>query len=66
MCFLNSSTTWIRLFIHLPLHTEELWATYGGEGYVSQASWPEADESLVSPQIEKSEELIQNIIKDIN
>ena len=37
-----------------------------GKGYVSQASWPEADESLVSPKIEKSEELVQNIIKDIN
>ena len=58
---------WIRLLAPFTPHTcEELWATYGGKGYVSQASWPEADESLVSPQIEKSEELVQNIIKDIN
>lgn len=58
---------WIRLLAPFTPHTcEELWATYGGEGYVSQASWPEADESLVSPEIEKSEELVQNIIKDIN
>lgn len=58
---------WIRLLAPFTPHTcEELWETYGGECYVSQASWPEADESLVSPKIEKSEELVQNIIKDIN
>ena len=57
---------WIRLLAPFTPHTsEELWSEYGGEGFVSQASWPEYDESLVSPEIEKSEELVENIIKDI-
>ena len=57
---------WIRLLAPFTPHTsEELWSTYGGEGFVSEASWPEADESLISPVIEKSEGLVENIIKDI-
>ena len=57
---------WIRLLAPFTPHTsEELWSAYGGEGFVSEAAWPEYDESLVSPEIEKSEELVENIIKDI-
>ena len=57
---------WIRLLAPFTPHTsEELWSTYGGEGFVSEAAWPEADESLMSAEIEKSEELVENIIKDI-
>ena len=57
---------WIRLLAPFTPHTcEELWATYGGEGFVSQSSWPEADESLMDVKIEKAESLVENIIKDI-
>ena len=57
---------WIRLLAPFTPHTsEELWATYGGKGFVSEASWPEYSEELVSVEIEKSEELVENIIKDI-
>ena len=57
---------WIRLLAPFTPHTsEELWITYGGEGFVSEASWPEYDESSVSVEIEKSEEFVQNVIKDI-
>ena len=57
---------WIRLLAPFTPHTsEELWNAYGGEGFVSEAPWPEADESLISPEIEKSEGLVENIIKDI-
>ena len=57
---------WIRLLAPFTPHTsEELWATYGGEGFVSEASWPEVDESAISLEIEKSEALVENIIKDI-
>ena len=39
---------WIRLLAPFTPHTcEELWSKYGGEGFVSQSSWPEADESLM-------------------
>ena len=57
----------IRLLAPFTPHTcEELWSTYGGEGFVSTAQWPESDESSISLEIEKSEELVQNLIKDIN
>ena len=57
---------WIRLLAPFTPHTcEELWGAYGGEGFVSEASWPEADESAINPVIEKSEALVENIIKDI-
>ena len=57
---------WIRLLAPFTPHTsEELWSSYGGKGFVSEASWPEADESLISVEIEKSEGLVENIIKDI-
>ncbi|WP_296885216.1 leucine--tRNA ligase [uncultured Methanobrevibacter sp.] len=59
--------SWIRLLAPFTPHTcEELWSTYGGEGFVSAAQWPKADESSISLEIEKSEELVQNLIKDIN
>ena len=59
--------SWIRLLAPFTPHTcEELWSTYGGEGFVSTAQWPKADESSISLEIEKSEELVQNLIKDIN
>ena len=58
--------SWIRLLAPFTPHTsEELWSKYGGEGFVSEAKWPEFDESAVSVAIEKSEELVENIIKDI-
>ncbi|MBR6023750.1 MAG: leucine--tRNA ligase [Methanobrevibacter sp.] len=59
--------SWIRLLAPFTPHTcEELWSNYGGEDFVSVAKWPEAYESLISLEIEKSEELVQNLIKDIN
>nr|WP_295000075.1 leucine--tRNA ligase [uncultured Methanobrevibacter sp.] len=57
---------WIRLLAPFTPHTsEELWTTYGGKGFVSEAPWPEADEEKIDPTIEKSEALVENIIKDI-
>ena len=57
---------WIKLLAPFTPHTsEELWSAYGGEGFVSEASWPEADEDAISAEIEKSEGLVENIIKDI-
>ncbi len=58
---------WIKILAPFTPHTcEELWNKYGGEGFVSEASWPEYDDSLIDEEIEKSEELIQNLVKDIN
>ncbi len=61
------ASNWIRLLAPFTPHTsEELWQQYGGEGFVSQASWPEYNNELISDEIERSEQLVQNIIKDIN
>lgn len=58
---------WIRLLAPFTPHTcEEIWSNYGGKGFVSEAPWPTYNEELVSPEIERSEQLVQNTIKDIN
>ena len=65
-----------------PHSSEELWSKYGGEGFVSEAEWPikyqyfpmkctptlnlQTDSCIPSEIIEKSEEMVQNIVKDIN
>jgi len=60
-------SNWIRLLAPFTPHTsEELWSKYGGEGFVSEADWPKYDETLISAEIEKSESLVQNMVKDIN
>ena len=60
-------SNWIRLLAPFTPHTsEELWSKFGGEGYVSFAEWPKYDEGLISEEIERSESLVQNIVKDIN
>jgi len=58
--------SWIRLLAPFTPHTsEELWSSYGGDGFVSEASWPQSDMDLIDVKIEKSEQLVENIIKDI-
>lgn len=65
-----------------PHSSEELWSKYGGEGFVSEVEWPityqyfpmkctptlnlQADSCIPSEVIEKSEEMVQSIVKDIN
>lgn len=65
-----------------PHSSEELWNKYGGEGFVSEAKWPityqyfpmkctptlnlHTDSCIPSDVIEKSEEMVQTIVKDIN
>lgn len=65
-----------------PHSSEELWSKYGGEGFVSQAKWPitytyfpmkctptlnlQTDSCIPSAVIEKSEEMVQSMVKDIN
>ncbi len=59
-------SNWIRLLAPFTPHTsEELWSKYGGEGFVSFAQWPQYDEDKISEEIERSESLVQNIVKDI-
>lgn len=59
--------SWIKLLSpFIPHTTEELWNKYGGEGFVSEAKWPEINEKFLDEKVEKSEEIIKTLISDIN
>ncbi len=57
---------WIKLLAPFTPHTsEEVWSKYGGLGFASEAKWPEYDESTINENIIASEQLTQNLVKDI-
>ncbi len=49
----------------IPFVCEELWAMVGFKGFVSLAEWPKYDESMIDEKAESSEELLDNVKKDI-
>ena len=74
--------SWIRILSpFIPHSAEELWSSYGGEGFVVEAQWPinyshfpykstatlnrSGEECLPNDEIEKSEEIVQGIVHDI-
>ncbi len=59
--------TWIRLLSpFIPYTTEEIWDKYNdNESFISSIAWPQADTSVIDPKIEKSEEIIQDLAKDV-
>ena len=59
--------TWIRLLSpFVPYTTEEIWDKYNDDDiFMSSIAWPEKDESVIDAKIEKSEEIIQDLAKDI-
>jgi leucyl-tRNA synthetase len=59
-------SVWIRLLSpFIPFTGEHLWKDMAGEGLVSFAPWPVADQKLVSPRVELSEELLSRTVEDI-
>ncbi len=57
---------WIKLLTPFTPHTsEELWSKYRGSGFASEAKWPEYDEDTINENIIASEQLTQNLVKDI-
>ena len=59
-------SVWIRLLSpFIPFTGEHLWKEMAGEGLVSFAPWPVADQKLVSPRVELSEELLSRTVEDI-
>jgi len=59
-------SAWIRLLApFIPFTAEHLWKELAGEGLVSFAPWPVANEKLVNSRIELSEELISRTVEDI-
>ncbi|MGB9936203.1 MAG: leucine--tRNA ligase [Methanobacterium sp.] len=60
-------SNWIRLMAPFVPHiAEEIWSSIEGEGFVSNASWPEYDITLIDERIQKAEEMVQGLANDIN
>jgi leucyl-tRNA synthetase len=59
-------SAWVRLLApFIPFTGEHLWKELAGEGLVSFAPWPVADEKLVNEKIELAEELLSRTVEDI-
>jgi leucyl-tRNA synthetase len=57
---------WIRLMAPFTPHAcEELWNRHGGQGFASEAPWPQYDEALINEKVHKAEEIIQGLVDDI-
>ncbi len=48
----------------MPFLTEELWHMLGKNGFVAKERWPDADDNLISPAIEATEQMIQGTMED--
>ena len=60
-------SSWIRLMAPFVPHTcEEIWNKLEGEGFVSNAQWPEYNKDLIDEKVQKSEEIVQGLAGDIN
>jgi len=53
------------LCVFCPHIAEELWEKIGGEGFISLASWPEADESKINKKLERAEMVVDKTVSDI-
>lgn len=49
----------------IPYTAEEMWEMYGGEGFVSEAPWPEFSADAESRDVQVAEEMVQNTVRDI-
>lgn len=60
-------SNWIRLMAPFIPHTaEEMWSKIDGEGFASNAPWPEYNEELINEKVQKAEEIVQGLADDIN
>ena len=58
---------WIRLMApFIPHISEEMWNNIDGEGFVSNAPWPEYNAGLIDEKVQKAEEIVQGLVDDIN
>ncbi len=61
-----AAVRWVKLLAPVTPHIcEELHAMLDGNGFVSQASWPQADESKISPEAEMGEDLVATVLADV-
>lgn len=60
-------SNWICLMAPFIPHTaEEMWSKIDGEGFASNAPWPEYNEELIDEKVQKAEEIVQGLANDIN
>jgi leucyl-tRNA synthetase len=59
-------SAWTRLLApFIPFTAEHVWKELAGEGLVSFAPWPVAEEKLMNPKAELAEELLARTVEDI-
>ncbi len=64
--FYRGVETYVRMLYPFSPHIgEEMWEELGNEGLVSEAGWPESEESLIDEEAEKGEQFYKNIREDI-
>ncbi len=57
---------WVRIMAPFTPHAcEEIWASIGGEGFITNAKYPEADEPRIDTNAEMGEKVIENLMADI-
>jgi len=54
------------LHIYCPFITEELWHNLGNKSFISLEIWPICDEKKIDEKLERQEEQIDNLIRDVN
>lgn len=60
-------SNWVRIMTPFIPHTcEEVWNKIEGNGFISNAEWPEYDVDLLDEQVQMAEEIIQGLNSDIN
>ncbi|MFQ3307871.1 MAG: leucyl-tRNA synthetase, partial [Candidatus Nanohaloarchaea archaeon] len=60
------TSTQVRLMAPFTPHIcEELWSKLGNDRFVSQAEWPEANETLIDEEVENRQEFVDSTVKDI-
>jgi leucyl-tRNA synthetase len=57
---------WVRMLSPITPHlAEEMWSRIGGEGFVSLAEWPKAEESLIDEDAEAAMTLADIVVEDV-
>jgi leucyl-tRNA synthetase len=60
------SSIWVRLMTPFtPFTCEELWEKLGNKGFVSNAEYPEAEESLIDEGVELREDYLRSLLDDV-
>jgi leucyl-tRNA synthetase len=56
---------WLRLMAPFAPHVcEEAWNRIGRKSFISQASWPQYDETKINIKAEETESLVKNVLED--